>query len=179
SRARVIRFGRLSSSRVQPACRGIARTVGPSGISGTIAGGVQPALLRCRRAGAREPPLWRALWRHARRGCTLRIAADEVELRFGQAGLQLIDAPEIFDLDRCLLQRQSHQADFADRRQSGEALAHPHPILEAGDRQGGSQASLLIVTRESGLLPAALDIAGDNAHSAPQKLLAALAGVSG
>ena len=86
---------------------------------------------------------------------------------------------EIFDLDRCLLQRQSHQADFTDRRQGGEALAHPHPILKAGDRQDGSQAPLLIVTRERGFLPAALDIGGDDAHGAPQKLLAALAGVGG
>src|SRR2546422_3481799 len=51
-------------------------------------------------------------------------------------------------LDRRLLQRKSHQRDFADRRQHGKALAHAHPVIQAGDRQHGSEVALLIVTRK-------------------------------
>src|SRR5205823_5935638 len=97
SRPRVIRLGRLSSSQIEPACRAIARTAvgsGPGVISGTMRG-LSSALARGRRAGAREAPGLLAGG----------IAADQVETGLGEARLQLIDAADIFDLDRRLLQR--------------------------------------------------------------------------
>src|SRR5438067_1661086 len=113
------------------------------------------ATLSRRRAGAREPPA-----RGARRG-PRRITAHEVELCFGQGSLQLIDAAEIIELDRRLLQRQRDNANVADHRQSRETLAHAHPIVEPGYRQHGGKPPLLIVARKRTFLPAALDVGGD------------------
>src|SRR5438270_12566527 len=87
----------------------------------------------CRNARSAFPRPWLARTRRAR-GLNPpdRIAAAEIEVDLGQAGLQLILAAHIFHLDSHLLPTERQQVDFSDRADRREPVTHLHPLAETG-----------------------------------------------
>ena len=61
-----------------------------------------------------------------------RIAAAEIEADFGETRLQLVLAPDIFDLDPRFLAAERQQVDFADRIDRSQPIPHLNPLAQTG-----------------------------------------------